>query len=155
MAGVDDVLFAGPEILVVDRTERGEQQEAVPFDCQQEQALARKHSAHAALNADVQTRVARQVAAGLDQNRLPDSRQRQDIAQCRGGKRDFSGAGFGREGRAEERLTADGALQCTEDPAPDIWASSLIVGDMLIIAPDSAMIDSPRSSDITARLNDG
>ena len=55
----------------------------------------------------------------------------------------------------DDVLTTHRTLERTEDPPPDIWASNLIVGDMLIIAPDSAMIDSPRSSDTTARLNDG
>ena len=46
-------------------------------------------------------------------------------------------------------------LTAPKNPPPDIAAWSRIVGDMLTIAPDSVMICSPRSSDTTARLNDG
>src|SRR5262245_43943344 len=46
-------------------------------------------------------------------------------------------------------------LSAPKAPPPDILASSLIVGDMLTIAPGSARTCSPRSSDTTARLNEG
>ena len=128
---------------------------AASLDGEQEEALAGEHPAHRTLNVDHQPGIAREMTPRLNQEARAAELDGHDVAESRGGNGDLSRPVLGPKVVRNMDSPPTACFNAPRSPPPDIAACSVIVGDMLTIAPDSVMTSSPCSRVTTARLNDG